>query len=103
MTDTINNIMKNHEPWTVGISTVISPIGLFFPVYYNKKKDLWYGYYRYQPSAPERIPGSWPVGLFDNIESWRKGSRRNYYIHITDGIKLPPNSSIHIFIKAWKV
>ncbi len=70
----LNQIMKDHKPWTVGVSTKRNANSFFYPVQYYKELDLWFGVYKYNGPNWKNI----------RVE-WREGSSRNY--HIFDIVK----------------
>lgn len=82
----INEIMKAHAPWTVGIASRLEAKNFFYPVVYNKKTDQWFGYYKYRGK-----------GFHANIGGCRSGSARKYYISKTDGKPLPFEKEIEIY------
>lgn len=85
----INQIMKKHEPWMVGVSTHKYATNLFYPVYYSRKTKSWHGYYDYRhPQFAEHIPAV------------RRGNLRKYYVNDTTGIPLPADSPIHNYIES---
>jgi len=88
---TINDIMKTHEPWTIGVSTREHAKNLFYPVKYNKNKKKWFGYYKYK--GPD-----WS----DNIIAVRFGYIKKYYIYDTERKPLPKSEEeIHAFIESF--
>jgi hypothetical protein len=65
----LNQIMKEHKPWSVGVSTKLTANSFFYPIQYYKPLDMWFGIYKYK--GP-----NWK----ENRIEWRKGSLRGYYI-----------------------
>lgn len=65
----LNDIMKEHSPWSVGVSTKLTASNLFYPVRYCKELDLWFGIYKYEGK-------NWK----DDKVEWRSGTARGYYI-----------------------
>ena len=72
----LNELMKEHSPWTIGVSTKLNASSFFYPVKYNKGLDIWLGVYVY--SGPD----------WSHIQTaYRNGSARGYYIRDFRGSK----------------
>ncbi len=87
---TLNQMMKNHKPWTVGFATRRSANSIFFPIFYKKQENRWYGYIRQTTK----------LGI-EEVPAWRKGTRTKYMIKKVLQKKLPRNHHVHLWLKEY--
>jgi len=75
----INDIMKIHKPWAVGLATRPNQKMLFYPVIKSSKENRWYGYTTYKYKD---LP-------LQYIFTWRDGSSKKWMIIKNDAVYNP--------------